>query len=114
MTRKRWADLRDAYLDTPERLAARERARQKLDEELAEYALQHPDEPPTATGLYQFMDAPWPRPEVEATGLAEVRKRFHAYRTEILHDLDQAVGNQLDIEAGLADEMRVSEEDDKA
>lgn len=52
MTRRRWVDLRDSYLDTPERLAARTRAREQLDLELAEYAAQHPEE---AT-LWEFLD----------------------------------------------------------
>lgn len=44
MTRRRWTDLRDSYLDTPERLAARDRARERLNAELAEYERMHVEE----------------------------------------------------------------------
>jgi hypothetical protein len=38
MTRKRWAELRDMYADTPEQREAHEKARQCLEDELADYA----------------------------------------------------------------------------
>lgn len=41
---RRWVDLRDSYLDTPERREAYARAKEALDQELAEYAAQHPEE----------------------------------------------------------------------
>ena len=38
MTRGKWADLRDQYLQTPEQREAYEKARQELEAEMADYA----------------------------------------------------------------------------
>lgn len=37
MTRKKWQEVRDAQPETPERRAAREQARQNLEQEMTDY-----------------------------------------------------------------------------